>query len=51
MIFNPFSTNFLLLYALKTSENHWFSDVFKGYRGGTLVENGLKNENRNLRQN
>ena len=41
--FNPFSTNVPLLYPLKTSENLWFSDVFKGYRSGTLVENGLIN--------
>lgn len=26
---------------LKTSENLRFSDVFKAYRGGTLVKNGL----------
>ena len=32
--FNPFSTNTLLLYPLKTS-------VFRGYRSGKLVENGL----------
>ena len=38
---NPFSTNVPLLYSLKTSENRWFSDVFSGYRSGTLVENGL----------
>ena len=24
------------------SENLWFSDVFRGYRSGTLVENGLR---------
>ena len=42
---NPFSTNDLLLYPLKTSENHMFSDVFRGYRGWTLVENGLNNGN------
>ena len=34
---NPFSINFPLLYPLKTSENHWFSDVFRGYRSGTFV--------------
>ena len=39
--FNPFSTNVPLLYPLKTSENIRFSDVFRGYRSGTLVENGL----------
>ena len=38
---NPFSTNVLLLYPLKTSENLCFSDVFRRYRNGTLVENGL----------
>ena len=37
---NPFSTNVPLLYPLKT-ENFRFSDVFRGYRSGTLVENGL----------
>ena len=40
--FNPFSTNVPLLYPLKTSENLLFSGVFKGYRSGTLVENGLR---------
>ena len=39
--FNPFSTNFPLLYPLKTSKKFWFSDVFRGYRSGKLVENGL----------
>ena len=38
---NPFSTNVPLLYPLKTSENFRFSDVFRGYRSGTLVEMGL----------
>ena len=38
---NPFSTNVPLLYPLKTSENRRFSNVFRGYRSGTLVENGL----------
>ena len=37
---NPFSTNVPLLYSLKTSENLRFSDVFRGYRSGKLVENG-----------
>ena len=44
MIFNflnSFSTNVPLLYPLKTSENWRFFDVFRGYRSGTLVENGL----------
>ena len=39
--FNPFSTNVSRLYSLKTLENLRFSDVFRGYRSRTLVENGL----------
>ena len=42
---NLFLTNVPLLYPLKTSEKLRFSDVFRGYRSGTLVENGLKNQN------
>ena len=38
---NPFSTNVPSLYPLKTSKNRRFSDGFRGYRSGTLVENGL----------
>ena len=38
---NQFSTSVPLLYPLKTSENLQFSDVFREYRSGTLVENGL----------
>ena len=37
----PFSTNVPLLYTLKTSENRRASDVFRRYRSGTLVKNGL----------
>ena len=40
VVFNPSSTN-LLLFPSKTSENLWFSDIFRGYRSGTLVENGI----------
>ena len=40
-LLKSFSTNVQLLYHLKTSENLRFCDVFKGYRSGTLVENGL----------
>ena len=29
---NPFWSNVTFLYSLKTSENHRFSDVFRGYR-------------------
>ena len=42
---NPFSINVPLLYPLKTLENLRFSDVFRGYRSGRLVGNGLKNYN------
>ena len=31
---NPFHTNVPFLYPLKTSENLWFFDVFRGYRYG-----------------
>ena len=40
-LFNPFLTNVPLLYPMKTLENRRFSDVFRGYRSGTFVENGL----------
>ena len=39
---NPFSINVPILYPLKPLENFKFSDVFRGYRSGTLVENGLR---------
>ena len=38
---NPFSTNVPLLYPLRTSKNLRFSDIFRGYKSGTLAENGL----------
>ena len=38
---NPFSTNVPLLNSLKTSENLRFSHVFRGFKSGTLVGNGL----------
>ena len=38
---NSFSTNVLLLYPLKISENRKFPHVFRGYGSGTLFENGL----------
>ena len=41
ILLNPFSTNVPLIHPLKISENFRFSDVFRGYRNGTLVENGL----------
>ena len=39
--FNRFSANVPLLYPLKTSENIWFSNDFRGYRSGILAENRL----------
>ena len=45
---NPYSTNVLALYPLKTSENLWFSVVFTGYRSGTLIANGLSGVYRTL---
>ena len=30
-IFNQFLANILILYPIKTPENIWFSDIFKGY--------------------
>ena len=38
---NPFLPNIPILYSLKTSENLWFSDVFRGYKMGTLGTNRL----------
>ena len=40
-VFNSFSTNVPLLEPLKISEKRRFSDVFRGYRSGALVEHGL----------
>ena len=42
-LLNPCSTNVPLPYPLKT-ENWRFLYVFRGYRSGTLVENGLSLE-------
>ena len=38
---NPFHVHIPFLYPLKTSENLKFSDVFRGYRNGTLAWIGL----------
>ena len=45
IFFNSFSADVSLLYLLKTSENRRFSDIFRGYRSGTLVGNGLSTLN------
>ena len=39
---NPFLPNVSFLYILKISENKKFSDVFRGYKKGTLKRKGLK---------
>ena len=39
---NPFLPNVSFLYILKTLENKKFSDVFRGYKKGTLERKGLK---------
>ena len=41
LLINQFSTKVPLPYPLKISETLWFTDVFRRYRSGTLVENGL----------
>ena len=38
---NSFHTNVPFLYPLKTLENLWFSDVFRGYRNGIWSWDGL----------
>ena len=40
-LFNPFRDTDLFWYALTTSENHRFSDVFRGYQKRTVAWNGL----------
>ena len=40
-IFNPFRANIPFLYPLKNSEHLWFSDIFRGYKNGTLAQNKL----------
>ena len=39
--FNSFLANVLTLYPLKTTEKLWFPGVFRGYKMGRLVRNGL----------
>ena len=41
VLHNPFWANIPILYALKTPENLCFFPVFKVYKMGTLVRNGL----------
>ena len=39
--FSPFHATDLFWYSLKTSENLWFSDVFRGYQKRSVALNGL----------
>ena len=41
---DPFLANVPILHPLKTPENERFSDVFRGYKLGTLATNGLIQE-------
>ena len=50
-IINPFSTIVSPLNPLKISGKRRFSDVFRGFRNGTLVENGLMKLTISLNQN
>ena len=34
---SPFQANLPLLHTLKTSENLWFSDIFREYRNGPMA--------------
>ena len=43
LFINSFHATGLFLYPLKATENLWFSDVFRGYREGLVVWNGLTN--------
>ena len=38
---NPFWPNVPFLYPVKISENQRFSNIFRGYRNGTVGQNGL----------
>ena len=44
---NLFHVNVPFLYPLKTSENLWFSDVFSGYKNGTLAWKNVFREYKN----
>ena len=40
--FNQLQTNAPFSYPLKTSEDLWFSDIFRGFKKATLVSNWLR---------
>ena len=44
MFHQPFSAQCCISIPLEKSENQRFSNVYKGYRNGTLTWNGLKEE-------
>ena len=48
-ILNPFPFN-AVLYSLKTPENFWFTNVFRGYANGTSAGNLLKSTIKNTRE-
>ena len=39
-IMNPFQVKKNFLYSLKLTENMWFSDAFRGYKGSNVAWNG-----------
>ena len=41
LIIYPSLSNIPILYPLKKTENQSFSDIFRGYKMGTLARNGL----------
>ena len=44
LVAKPFHATGFFLHPLKTSENHRFSDVFRGHRNRVLTLNGLMNQ-------
>ena len=44
--FNPIHVTDLFLYPLTTSENIWFSDIFRGHRKRSVAWNGLSSFNK-----
>ena len=45
-LLNPFDATGFFRYPLKTSENIWFSDVFRGYRKRPVAWNRLRSKNK-----
>ena len=38
--YDPISSQYFFLYSLKSTENMWFSDAFRGYKGNNVAWNG-----------